>query len=147
MEPAKMFIQFLQLSITPVALISGVGLILLSLTNRIGRTIDRTRSLLNELRTSPRGREEVIKAELRILHRRNRILKSAMGGIAFSILTSSLMILVLLLMNLFLFDLRYLGSILLILSIGGIILAAIYLFVDVVLSLRALDCEMEELLS
>jgi hypothetical protein len=146
MEPAKMFIQFLQSSITPVALISGVGLILLSLTNRIGRTIDRSRKLLTELRVTPKGREEIIKAELKILHRRNRILKTAMGGIAFSILTSSLMIPVLLMMNVFQIDLRYFGSALLILSIGGIILAAIYFFVDIVLSLRALDYEMEELI-
>jgi hypothetical protein len=146
MEPAKMFIQFLQSSITPVALISGVGLILLSLTNRIGRTIDRSRTLLTELRTSAQGREEIIKAELIILHRRNRILKTAMGGIAFSILTSSLMIPVLLLMNFYTLDLRYLGSALLVLSIGGIILAAIYFFIDVAISLKALDYEMKELI-
>jgi hypothetical protein len=146
MEPAKMFIQFLQSSITPVALISGVGLILLSLTNRIGRTIDRSRSLLTELRDTPKGREEIIKDELRILHRRNRILKSAMGGIAFSILTSSLMIPVLLIMNMYSCDLRFMGSALLILSIIGIIVACIYFFVDIVLSLKALDYEMEELI-
>jgi hypothetical protein len=146
MEPAKMFIQFLQSSITPVALISGVGLILLSLTNRIGRTIDRTRKLLTELRITPKGREDIIKSELKILHRRNRILKAAMGGIAFSILTSSLMIPVLLLMNIYQLDLRFLGSTLLILSISGIILAAIYFFVDIVLSLKAIDFEMKELI-
>jgi hypothetical protein len=146
MEPAKMFIQFLQSSITPVALISGVGLILLSLTNRIGRTIDRSRSLLTELRDTPKGREEIIKDELRILHRRNRILKSAMGGIAFSILTRSLMIPVLLIMNMYSCDLRFMGSALLILSIMGIIVASIYFFVDIVLSLKALDYEMEELI-
>ena len=35
----------LQLSITPVALISGVALLLLSMTNRLGRVIDRARVL------------------------------------------------------------------------------------------------------
>ena len=40
------FIQFLQACITPVALISGVGLLLLTITNRLGRTIDRTRQLV-----------------------------------------------------------------------------------------------------
>jgi hypothetical protein len=144
MEPAKLFIQLLQSSITPVALFSGVGLILLSLTNRFGRTIDRSRILIAELRHASEGRENVIKAELRILYRRNKILKSAMGGIAFSMLTSSLMIPVLLLMNMYPLDLRLLGSALLVLSICGIILASIYLFIDVKLSLKALDCEMKE---
>ncbi|NJK85350.1 MAG: DUF2721 domain-containing protein [Bacteroidales bacterium] len=49
MNSIQSFIQFLQSCITPVALISGVGLILLSLTNRLGRTIDRSRMLVVEL--------------------------------------------------------------------------------------------------
>jgi len=146
MDEAQVFIQFLQSSIAPIALISGVGLILLSLTNRLGRTIDRTRSLLTELRNATGRRIETIKLELIVLHRRNKVLKVAMGGIAFSILTSSLIIPVLLIMNVFTANIRVLGEILLVLSIGGIILASIYLFTDVVLSLKALDYEMDELL-
>ena len=57
------FIQFLQACITPVALISGVGLLLLTITNRLGRTIDRNTSRqaaelndrMNELRSSIEG--------------------------------------------------------------------------------------------
>ncbi|MEO6486667.1 MAG: DUF2721 domain-containing protein, partial [Thermoanaerobaculia bacterium] len=39
----------LQLSIGPVILISGVGLILLSMTNGFGRVIDRSRLLAQDL--------------------------------------------------------------------------------------------------
>lgn len=145
MEPAKMFIQFLQSSITPVALISGVGLILLSLTNRLGRTIDRSRSLVKEYRDTSADRRKIIKAELFILNKRNRYLKTAMAGISFSILTSSLLIPILLFMNLLVVDISLLGSIFLVLSIGGIILSAIFLFADVSLSLRALDYELKDL--
>lgn len=67
-----------------------------------------------------------------------------MAGIAFSILTSSLLIPVLLIMNLTSLDLSFLGSLLLVLSIGGIIVSAIYLFADVSLSLKALDLETED---
>ena len=140
-----MFIQFLQSSITPVALISGVGLILLSLTNRLSRTIDRSRLLISELRTAEPSRKTTIQNELIILHRRNRYLKSAMGGISFSILTSSLMIPVLLIMNITAFDLSIVGSLLLVLSIGGIIVASIYLFADVSLTLKALEIEMNDI--
>ena len=145
MEPVKFFIQFLQSSITPVALISGVGLILLSLTNRIGRTIDRSRALLKEMRQTNGNRRDVLIAELKILHRRNKYLKSAMAGIAFSILTSSLMIPVLLIMNLTDLDWSFLGSILLVLSITGIIMSALFFFADVVLSLKALELEVEDI--
>lgn len=144
MEPTKHFILFLQSSITPVALISGVGLILLSLTNRIGRTIDRSRNLATELRQTNGKRKDILVAELKILARRNRYLKSAMAGIAFSILTSSLMIPVLLIMNIVSVDLNLVGSILLVLSVGGIIVSAIYFFADVSLSLKALHLETED---
>lgn len=146
MEPTKHFILFLQSSITPVALISGVGLILLSLTSRLGRTIDRSRMLASELRNTAEDRKAVLIAELKILHRRNKYLKSAMAGIAFSVLTSSLMIPVLLIMNITSLDLNIPGSILLVLSIGGIILSSVYLFADVSLSLKALALETEEYL-
>ncbi len=145
MEPVKFFIQFLQSSITPVALISGVGLILLSLTNRIGRTIDRSRALLTEMRQTNGNRREILVAELKILHRRNKYLKSAMAGIAFSILTSSLMIPVLLVMNLTSMDWSFLGSILLVLSVTGIIISALYFFADVALSLKALELETKDI--
>jgi len=146
LEPTKHFILFLQSSITPVALISGVGLILLSLTSRLGRTIDRSRMLASELRNTAEDRKAVLIAELKILHRRNKYLKSAMAGIAFSVLTSSLMIPVLLIMNITSLDLNIPGSILLVLSIGGIILSSVYLFADVSLSLKALALETEEYL-
>jgi hypothetical protein len=145
MEPTRAFIQFLQSSIAPIALISGVGLILLSLTNRLARTIDRSRQLIQELRTSDNERKTIINAEIAVLSRRNRYLKTAMAGIAFSILTSSLMIPVLLIMNISSVNLSYLGSFLLILSIGGIIISAIYLFADVSLTLKALELEMKNI--
>jgi hypothetical protein len=44
-------IPVLQIAIGPVILISGVGLLLLSMTNRLGRAIDRSRVLCQELST------------------------------------------------------------------------------------------------
>jgi hypothetical protein len=45
----KDVIPLLQIAIGPVILISGVGLLLLSMTNRFGRIIDRSRILAQEL--------------------------------------------------------------------------------------------------
>ena len=45
-------IPTLQLAIGPMILISGVGLLLLSMTNRFGRIIDRARLLAAELRSA-----------------------------------------------------------------------------------------------
>ena len=38
-------VPILQMAVGPVILISGVGLLLLSMTNRLGRVIDRSRLL------------------------------------------------------------------------------------------------------
>ncbi len=69
------FIKFLQACITPVALISGVGLLLLTITNRLGRTIDRTRHLVAELNSGEVKRRQVIETEIKILYKRSRYLR------------------------------------------------------------------------
>ncbi len=87
--------RILQLSITPVALISGVGLLLLSMTNRLGRVIDRSRAVAQKLAASPappeaEGSED--HAELRILSRRARLLQISIALIATSVFLSVLMV-------------------------------------------------------
>jgi methylmalonyl-CoA decarboxylase len=50
--PTVSVIQMLTASIAPVIVISGVGLLLLGITNRYGRVIDRTRLLVRDLAES-----------------------------------------------------------------------------------------------
>ena len=49
MTSLEQIIPELRDAIGPVILISGVGLLLLTMTNRLGRTIDRARQLKAEL--------------------------------------------------------------------------------------------------
>jgi hypothetical protein len=51
-------IPSLQVAIGPVILVSGVGLLLLSMTNRFGRVIDRSRELATELRAGTGDRTD-----------------------------------------------------------------------------------------
>ena len=143
MEEITSFVKLLQLTISPIALISGVGLILLSLTGRLGRTIDRSRALVNELESGDVFDKEKKRIQLDILFKRSKILRYSIVAISLSILTSSLIILILLIMNLFKVDLEWLGLIFFMLSILGIILSAIFLFIDVSLTLKALEFEVE----
>jgi len=46
----KDLVPILQVAIGPVILISGVGLLLLTLSNRFGRAVDRSRLLVREMR-------------------------------------------------------------------------------------------------
>jgi hypothetical protein len=145
-DPNINFIEFLKACITPVALISGVGLLLLSITNRLGRTIDRTRILVAELDKETVQRRDNKINEVKILHRRSEYLRMSIGAITVSVITSSLIIPLLFFMILFGLDLKVYGYILFILSILSILISAIYFFLDVVLSLNAIYLEANQYL-
>ena len=144
MEPIDSFVKFLQSCISPIALISGVGLILLSLTNRLARTIDKSRMIVNELDKGQVADENRKQIELKILFDRSKILRNSIVSISFSILSSSLIIPILLIMNLFQVNLTFLGVLFFLFSAIGIILSAIFLFIDVRLTLKALEFEVKD---
>jgi hypothetical protein len=144
MESTQVFIQFLQSCIAPVALISGVGLLLLTITNRFGRTIDRTRHLVAELDSEHAQRRAEKIDEIQILFQRSKYLRSSIAAITFSVIASCLLIPLLVLMVFLNLDLRWVGYILFILSILSILISAIYFFLDVILSLKALRLEAQE---
>ena len=144
MEPIDSFVRFLQSCISPIALISGVGLILLSLTNRLARTIDKSRMIVNELDNGQVADENRKLIELKILFDRSKILRNSIVSISFSILSSSLIIPILLIMNLFDVNLTFLGVLFFLFSAIGIILSSIFLFIDVRLTLKALEFEVKD---
>jgi hypothetical protein len=144
MEHAESFVRFMSASISPIVLISGVGLILLSLTNRLGRTIDRARAIVAEISSGAVKDEKKKRIQLRIIYRRSRILRSSIVAIAFSILTSSLIVPVILVMEFFNVNLKVLGIFFFMLSVTGVIVSAIFFLVDVVLTLNALNYEVRD---
>lgn len=89
-------IPHLQLAIGPVILISGVGLILLSMTNRFSQVINRSRILAQELRQHTSGSDRVrILEQLRILSRRAKLIRTGIAFGAFSALLAALLIITL----------------------------------------------------
>jgi len=141
------FIEFLKACITPVALISGVGLLLLTITNRLARTIDRTRSLVAELHGENVKFREVKQEEIRILYKRSSILRNSIGAMVISVIASSLIIPVLFFMILTETDLRVAGYTLFVIAAFSILVSLIYFFNDIRLSLHALKLEAAEYLS
>jgi len=144
METTLNFAEFLQSCITPVALISGAGLLLLTFTNRLGRTIDRTRQLITELDQGSTSKQSQKENEIRILYQRSRLLRNSIGSMVIGVISSSLIIPVLFFMFLFDVDLRIIGYILFILSIILILISSIYFFKDVMVSLHALKLEAKD---
>ncbi len=74
----------LQTSLAPCVLISGVGLLVLSMTNRLGRPLDRIRALTGEIKQVDGEQKEVLLEEIDILYRRARLLQAA---VTFSVLS------------------------------------------------------------
>lgn len=88
-------IPVLQVAIGPVILISGVGLLLLSMTNRLGRAIDRSRLLCAELRGATGVDRERVTAQLRILARRADLIRLAILLASISLLLAAILIITL----------------------------------------------------
>ena len=70
-------VPVLQVAVGPVILVSGIGLLLLSMTNRLGRVVDRSRALSRDLRSSPPQTGPRLRAQLDILAGRARLLQQA----------------------------------------------------------------------
>lgn len=69
--------QVIQLSVAPVFLLSGVGTLLIVLTNRLARIVDRTRAL--EGRLDGPADPPPAEAELDMLHRRAHLINWAVS--------------------------------------------------------------------
>ena len=137
-------IPFLQACITPVALISGVGILVLTLTNRLGRIIDKVRSLRTELDSATVRREEEKKIQIKILYIRAKLIRNAIALITLSIICSSLIIPVLAISILGGFDVQVFGYVFFSISILSFITAAIFFFSDIIVSLKAIKLEIKE---
>lgn len=86
-------IPILQVAIGPVILISGIGLLLLSMTNRLGRIVDRSRSLWRELRAVDEADErDRILQQLRHLRRRALLVRWAVTLATLSIFLAAVLI-------------------------------------------------------
>ena len=137
----------LQLSIGPVILISGIGLIILSLTNRLGRTVDRIRQLSVEYRNSSGADLVRIGSELTILTRRAKALRSSNFLAVVSVLLVSFIIIGLFGSALYNLNISYLLMALFIASIVCLILALFLFIYDIELTLKALWIELPDSLS
>jgi hypothetical protein len=131
-------ITTLQLSIGPVILISGVGLILLSMTNRLGRVIDRARLLSRELNGASDDDRKRLLAELRILSSRAKLSRTGIAMAVFSVLLASLLIIFLFMGALLKISISGFIVTLFILCMISLVASLLLFLYDINLSLKAL---------
>ena len=130
-------IPTLQVAIGPVVLISGIGLLILSMTNRLGRVIDRGRILARELAGSPPEGQVRIEAQLHILVRRAEYLRRAITSASVSVLLAALLIIALFMTAALQLEDAWFISALFIGSLGALIFALVAFLQDLNESLLA----------
>jgi hypothetical protein len=132
----------IQASIGPVVLISGVGLLLLTMTNRLGRIVDRSRSLVREMdeMTGP-DRARIIQ-QLRLLQRRAHLVRASVMMASACVLLAAILIGVLYLSSLFGVSVVHSAALLFFLCMAFLIGAMISFMREVQVSLRALELEL-----
>jgi Cu/Ag efflux pump CusA len=138
----EQIIPALQLSIGPVILISGAGLVLLSMTNRYARVIDRARILAETLRQNSQGNNQRIKAQIQIIAQRARKLRLAIAFVSTSLLLAAVLVISLFLIALL--DLQAVAIIiaLFVLSMCALSIGLIVFIQDVNHSMAALKIEL-----
>ena len=139
--PTHSVVQILTASIAPVIVISGVGLLLLSITNRYGRAIDRSRALLDELEHSDPASVRVrhFQEQLERTHQRARLLRASMTYASASILFVSLTIISLFFEQLLNLQRDFIGLPFFALCLLCLVASMYYSIRDITVSLGALE--------
>jgi hypothetical protein len=130
-------IPTLQIAIGPVVLISGIGLLILSMTNRFGRVIDRGRILARELAQVPAQDQVHIDAQLQILTRRAEYLRRAITAASVSVLLAAVLIIALFITAVLNVEDAWLIGLLFICSMGALIFSLVSFLQDLNESLLA----------
>jgi hypothetical protein len=135
-------VPVLQVAIGPVILISGVGLLLLSLTNRFGRAVDRSRQLIRELREVSETDRRRLAGQVAVLFRRARLIQISIILATTSVLFAALLIIALFFTALLKLELAIWISCLFMCCLASLILSLLMFIWDIHLSLKALRLEL-----
>lgn len=138
------FFKILQTSISPVVLISGIGLLVLSMTNRLGRAIDRVRSIAAQMREGNSTHRPRLARQLRVLFQRAMVLRAAISLSVLAIFGVSILIFALFAMAVFNLPLVSLAMVIFVVSLLALIASMACLIYDLRLSLAALSDEIAD---
>lgn len=147
MQPMTLneLVPLLQTAIGPMILISGVGLLLLTMTNRLARVVDRSRALGRELRDAAEADRCRLRGQLAILGRRARLIRGAIALVLVNALLASLLVVALFVIRWFAVEAWWLICGLFIGAMACLVIALVQFLRDVNLSLDALRLELHDL--
>lgn len=132
------FSYVLSSTLTPITLISGVGLLLMTMSARYAHTTDRVRQILKtlEMTADPCGK---LRASVYLLFKRATLLRKAILLVVLSAACSGLLVLTCTVEAMFGTPLETLKQLFLLCSVGLIVLSTFYFSLEVNISLKALE--------
>ena len=134
-------VPVLQTAIGPVILISGVGLLVLSMTNRLARIVDRSREIWRDAQRSEGEQRANMHTQLRLLRRRAELVQRSVTFAVLSIFFAAVMIVVLFLAALFRFEVAWLISVLFVVCLAALIASLSAFMSEINEALEVLDLE------
>lgn len=131
-------------AVGPVILISGVGLLLLTMTNRLGRAIDRSRILKRELKEASEADRPRLQSQINILYRRAKIIRFSILSAVLSALLAALLVVTVFVCALMGWGLAWFAALTFVACLVSLSVSLIAFLGDIDLSLKALKLELEK---
>lgn len=125
-------------ALAPVTLISGVGLLLVSMSARYCHATSRIRQLLAERKEESEDFHEEIDQSIDLIYKRASLLKTGILTLMISAAFSSLQVLVIVIERLFSLDLSLMKSTMLLASVFFIVISSCIYVSEVQVSVKAL---------
>jgi hypothetical protein len=130
-------------AVGPVILISGVGLLLLTMTNRLGRAIDRARILKHELAALPDHERGQVQAQVDIIFRRAKLIRLSIMFSVVSALLAAVLVMMLFLAAWLGWQAAWPAGVTFIVCLGSLCVSLLAFMGDINLSLHALKLELD----
>lgn len=146
MDFSSFFHSMLVNALTPITLISGVGLMMLCMTARFNHSTERIRQLIKKREESGLEKEPVIDREIRLIYRRASYLRRALLFLTLSAASSGLLVAVNVFSHFTGANLVAFSTICLVGALLLIVMSAACFSYEIGLSLHALDMAVTHLL-
>jgi uncharacterized oligopeptide transporter (OPT) family protein len=142
--PANSLLPIIQASTTPVILISGLGLLLLTMTNRMARIVDRTRAYASHLRKAEADERRRLEIQLEHTWQRAKLVRLALTFATSSMLASSALVIAIFIGATLRMDLSGLMLVLFLSAIALLVASLVAFLRDIFVSLAALHLEVQQ---
>jgi hypothetical protein len=141
---AYSLLPIIQAATAPVILISGMGLLLLTMTNRMGRIIDRTRIYAAHLHEAEPAERRQLELQLKLTWQRAKLVRLSLTFATSSMLASAALVIAIFVGATLHVDLEVLMLVLFLAALALLVASLVTFLRDIFVSLSALRLEVRQ---